>query len=211
MLMKTIPGKYIALPPALLAVAALTGFHETPPARKESHPNILLIMVDQMQTPPEGYGPNEGMAGDLSLGPRLGSQYRLYLHSERSGYPITPPVSTSGNLWFRLVAELYPVLSLLWIPGRPADPQNIGFKQFFTHHPLMRGHGMELLFFKIITVGAIQVAGRSNGFGHRGEGEFHGRSHGIDACKCRKIWWVLSEKHHTSETTEATKASSATA
>jgi len=31
----------------------------------QSHPNILLIMVDQMQTPPEGYGPDEGVARGL--------------------------------------------------------------------------------------------------------------------------------------------------
>jgi arylsulfatase A-like enzyme len=30
-----------------------------------SHPNILLILVDQMRTPPEGYGPDEGMAQGL--------------------------------------------------------------------------------------------------------------------------------------------------
>ena len=30
-----------------------------------SRPNILLIMVDQMQTPPEGYGAEEGMAQGL--------------------------------------------------------------------------------------------------------------------------------------------------
>jgi arylsulfatase A-like enzyme len=30
-----------------------------------SHPNILFIMVDQMQTPPEGYGPEEGVAQGL--------------------------------------------------------------------------------------------------------------------------------------------------
>jgi arylsulfatase A-like enzyme len=30
-----------------------------------SHPNILIIMVDQMQTPPEGYGPDEGVVQGL--------------------------------------------------------------------------------------------------------------------------------------------------
>jgi arylsulfatase A-like enzyme len=67
--MKRIPGKYLGLSPALLAVAGLTGFREAPaastPARTGTHPNILLIMVDQMQTPPEGYGPNEGAVQDL--------------------------------------------------------------------------------------------------------------------------------------------------
>jgi hypothetical protein len=62
---KKIPGKFIALPPTLLAVAALTGFHDTPTARTGTHPNILLIMVDQMQTPQEGYGPNEGAVQEL--------------------------------------------------------------------------------------------------------------------------------------------------
>ncbi len=63
--MKKIPRKYISLPPTLLAVAAFTGFREIPPARNPAHPNILLIMVDQMQTPPEGYGSNEGAVRDL--------------------------------------------------------------------------------------------------------------------------------------------------
>ena len=63
--MKKISGKFITLPPTLLAVAALTGFREIPPARIETHPNILLIMVDQMQTPPEGYGPNQGAVQNL--------------------------------------------------------------------------------------------------------------------------------------------------
>src|SRR5512145_2829873 len=31
----------------------------------QSHPNILLIMVDQMQTPPVGYGPDDGAAQGL--------------------------------------------------------------------------------------------------------------------------------------------------
>ncbi|MFH1137106.1 MAG: sulfatase-like hydrolase/transferase [Pseudomonadota bacterium] len=30
-----------------------------------AHPNILLLMVDQFQTPPEGYGENEGVLRDL--------------------------------------------------------------------------------------------------------------------------------------------------
>ena len=63
--MKTIPGKFITLPPTILAVAALTGFRDTAPARTETPPNILLIMVDQMQALPEGYGPNEGAAQEL--------------------------------------------------------------------------------------------------------------------------------------------------
>lgn len=63
--MKKIPSQFISLPPTLLAVAALTGFREIPPARNTDHPNILLIMVDQMQTPPEGYGSKEGAVQDL--------------------------------------------------------------------------------------------------------------------------------------------------
>jgi arylsulfatase A-like enzyme len=31
----------------------------------QSHPNVLLLLVDQMQTPPEGYGAEEGMAQGL--------------------------------------------------------------------------------------------------------------------------------------------------
>ena len=57
--------KLIAIPPTLLAVAAITGFRDNPPAGKVEHPNILFIMVDQMQTPPEGYGPNEGAVEEL--------------------------------------------------------------------------------------------------------------------------------------------------
>lgn len=63
--MKKFSRKLIYIPPTLLAVAALTGFRDTPPARTETHPNILVIMVDQMQTPPEGYGPNEGAVQEL--------------------------------------------------------------------------------------------------------------------------------------------------
>jgi len=63
--MKKIPGKYLGLPSAVLAVAGLTGFRETPPAKPPEHPNILLIMVDQMQTPPVGYGPTEGAVQEL--------------------------------------------------------------------------------------------------------------------------------------------------
>ena len=55
----------VTLPPSLLAVSALTGFQDIPPAKPNTHPNILLIMVDQMQTPPEGYGPNEGAVQEL--------------------------------------------------------------------------------------------------------------------------------------------------
>ncbi|MEI6882878.1 MAG: sulfatase-like hydrolase/transferase [Bacteroidota bacterium] len=63
--MKKIPRKYLGLPPAILAVAGLTGFKDNAPARTVTHPNILLIMVDQMQTPPEGYKDGEGAVKDL--------------------------------------------------------------------------------------------------------------------------------------------------
>jgi len=63
--MKKISRVYFGFPPTMLAVAALTGFRDTPPARNTTHPNILLIMVDQMQTPPEGYGSNEGAVQEL--------------------------------------------------------------------------------------------------------------------------------------------------
>ncbi len=81
--MRKIPGRYIALPPTLLAVAALIGYREIPPARNPAHPNILLIMVDQMQTPPEGYSPSEGAVQDLKeiLGfspPSAGNSYARF-------------------------------------------------------------------------------------------------------------------------------------
>lgn len=57
--------KFISIPPVILAAASLSGFSDTPPAKTDTHPNILLIMVDQMQTPPEGYGPNEGAVQGL--------------------------------------------------------------------------------------------------------------------------------------------------
>jgi len=57
----------MSFPPALIAATALTGFRDSAPAQTETetHPNILLIMVDQMRTPPEGYGSNEGAVQDL--------------------------------------------------------------------------------------------------------------------------------------------------
>ncbi|MEI6456109.1 MAG: sulfatase-like hydrolase/transferase, partial [bacterium] len=63
--MQKFQQRYISLPPAVLAVAALTGFRETAPGNPPAHPNILLIMVDQMQTPPEGYGPTQGAVQDM--------------------------------------------------------------------------------------------------------------------------------------------------
>ena len=62
---------FIAIPPKILAATALYGVIGTIPGCSSSastsnrNPNILLIMVDQMQTPPEGYGPNEGVAEGL--------------------------------------------------------------------------------------------------------------------------------------------------
>ena len=64
--MKNIRRRTIAsLPTSLLAVTAITGFSQVGQPQQGSHPNILLIMVDQMQTPPEGYGPNQGAAQGL--------------------------------------------------------------------------------------------------------------------------------------------------
>lgn len=63
---------FITMPPKVLAVAALAGAMETisgcasgSGAGSGSHPNILLIMVDQMQTPPEGYKSGEGAVEEL--------------------------------------------------------------------------------------------------------------------------------------------------
>jgi arylsulfatase A-like enzyme len=63
--MKTYLGKISNISPALLALTALNGFSQSPQPQTDTHPNILLIMVDQMRTPPEGYGANEGAAQGL--------------------------------------------------------------------------------------------------------------------------------------------------
>ena len=64
--MKRIPCQAIlSLPPSLLALTTLTSFSDLPKQKTDSRPNILLIMVDQMQTPPAGYGPMEGAVQDL--------------------------------------------------------------------------------------------------------------------------------------------------
>ncbi len=55
----------LTLPPSLAALAGLAGVALPAPANAQDHPNILLIMVDQMRTPPEGYGPGEGAVQDL--------------------------------------------------------------------------------------------------------------------------------------------------
>lgn len=59
--------EFISTTGKLLAVAPLAGALGSLPACSDSKtpPNILLIMVDQMQTPPEGYGTNEGAAQGL--------------------------------------------------------------------------------------------------------------------------------------------------
>jgi arylsulfatase A-like enzyme len=59
--------EFIGASAKFLAVASLTGVAGAFPAHAagKSRPNILLIMVDQMQTPPEGYGPDEGCAQGL--------------------------------------------------------------------------------------------------------------------------------------------------
>jgi len=63
------------IPPTILGAAALAGAigtvpgcssdSSTPFVPERKRPNILLLMVDQMQTPPEGYRPDEGMAPGL--------------------------------------------------------------------------------------------------------------------------------------------------
>jgi len=55
----------LTLPPSLLAITGLTGFTDLPQKTNGTPPNILLIMVDQMQTPPEGYLPDQGAAQGL--------------------------------------------------------------------------------------------------------------------------------------------------
>lgn len=62
----------ITTPPKILAAATLTGalgaISSCSSPSSDSPwkpPNIFLIMVDQMQTPPEGYGADEGMAQGL--------------------------------------------------------------------------------------------------------------------------------------------------
>ncbi len=54
--------EFLGTPPKILAAAALAGVGASFPASLKTPPNILLIMVDQMQTPPEGYAPDEGVA-----------------------------------------------------------------------------------------------------------------------------------------------------
>jgi len=51
----------------LVGVDTLLGRSRKPTDERaaQSHPNVLLIMVDQMQTPPEGYSADEGMAQGL--------------------------------------------------------------------------------------------------------------------------------------------------
>src|SRR5512133_903766 len=64
--------EFISTTSKLLAAVPLTGVLRAMPAHgedtgadKNSHPNILLLMVDQMQTPPEGYKAYEGAAQGL--------------------------------------------------------------------------------------------------------------------------------------------------
>ncbi len=49
----------------MVGLSTLTGCYFDDGDGKKSPPNILLIMVDQMQTPPEGYEPDEGPAEGL--------------------------------------------------------------------------------------------------------------------------------------------------
>jgi len=59
--------KFITNTTKMLAAAPLAGALGTIPGclPPGSRPNFLLLIVDQMQTPPEGYGDNEGAAPDL--------------------------------------------------------------------------------------------------------------------------------------------------
>lgn len=65
--------EFIRVTSNTLALASLSGVAGSLAAcssgsgadRSDVHPNILLIMVDQMQTPPEGYAPDEGVAQGL--------------------------------------------------------------------------------------------------------------------------------------------------
>jgi len=60
--------EFIGKSAKLLAAASLAGVAGALPAEaviNRRNPNVLLIMVDQMQTPPEGYGPHEGAAQGL--------------------------------------------------------------------------------------------------------------------------------------------------
>ena len=66
--------EFLSIPPKALAAALLSGSVGlgTGPGCsggdgniEPSHPNILLLMVDQQQTPPQGYGPDEGVVRGL--------------------------------------------------------------------------------------------------------------------------------------------------
>lgn len=66
--------EFLSIPPKALAAAVLSGsvgLGTGPGCSGDdgniapSHPNILLLMVDQQQTPPQGYGPEEGVVRGL--------------------------------------------------------------------------------------------------------------------------------------------------
>ena len=58
--------KFISTATKMLAAAPLAGaMGALPGCSNRTRPNILVIMVDQMQTPPEGYGNDEGAAQGL--------------------------------------------------------------------------------------------------------------------------------------------------
>ena len=76
--MKCTRREFLSLPPKCLAAALLSGSvgfgagsgycgenDEKVRDIDPSHPNILLLMVDQQQIPPQGYGPNEGVVQGL--------------------------------------------------------------------------------------------------------------------------------------------------
>ncbi len=74
--------EFLATPPKILAAAALAGAARTFPFESKSHPNILMIMVDQMHTPPDGYSSDEGVLQGIKeiLGFRPLSPGNEYAH-----------------------------------------------------------------------------------------------------------------------------------
>ena len=57
--------KFISATGRALAAAPLAGLAGTLAGCTRTRPNILVLMVDQMRTPPEGYGDGEGEARDM--------------------------------------------------------------------------------------------------------------------------------------------------
>lgn len=71
--MKITRREFLSIPPKALAASLLSGSVGFGTGSGcsggggivPSHPNILLLMVDQQQTPPQGYGPEEGVVRGL--------------------------------------------------------------------------------------------------------------------------------------------------